>query len=106
MTDCGQKTAALRGYIRPVSLCNGDYPCDNGERKTKICPECAMEYAPNRRRQRQIARTAIINSVSTAHESPRNNYSTRTSSQTGIPNTFANLFKLFKERLTSPASIR
>jgi len=30
-----------------VALCNGDYPCDNGERKTKLCPRCGLGYAPN-----------------------------------------------------------
>jgi hypothetical protein len=26
--------------------CNGDYPCDNGQRETKACAECSMGYAP------------------------------------------------------------
>ena len=30
-----------------VAMCNGDWPCDNGERKTKQCSECAMGYAPS-----------------------------------------------------------
>ena len=25
--------------------CNGDYPCDNGERPTVLCPECQSGYA-------------------------------------------------------------
>jgi hypothetical protein len=26
--------------------CNGDYPCDNGQRETKACSACSMGYAP------------------------------------------------------------
>lgn len=29
-----------------VAMCNGDYPCDNGERKTQDCAECEMGYSP------------------------------------------------------------
>ncbi len=28
------------------AMCNGDWPCDNGERETKACPLCGMGYAP------------------------------------------------------------
>jgi hypothetical protein len=27
--------------------CNGDWPCDNGERKVKPCAECQSGYAPS-----------------------------------------------------------
>jgi hypothetical protein len=27
--------------------CNGDWPADNGERKTKVCPECGGGWAPS-----------------------------------------------------------
>lgn len=27
-----------------VALCNGDWPCDNGERKLKECPQCMTGY--------------------------------------------------------------
>ncbi len=29
-----------------TAMCNGDYPCDNGQRKTKQCSKCDMGYAP------------------------------------------------------------
>ena len=29
-----------------TAACNGDYPADNGERKTKECPSCACHWAP------------------------------------------------------------
>jgi hypothetical protein len=29
-----------------VAQCNGDYPCDNGERFTKACSECSLGYVP------------------------------------------------------------
>jgi hypothetical protein len=29
-----------------VAVCNGDYPADNGERKTRECPECAGNWSP------------------------------------------------------------
>lgn len=29
------------------ATCNGDWPCDNGERKTRECSECACHYAPS-----------------------------------------------------------
>ena len=28
-----------------TAMCNGDYPCDNGQRKTKPCSKCEMGYA-------------------------------------------------------------
>jgi hypothetical protein len=47
--------------------CNGDYPCDNGERKVKFCARCESGYVPsslnkagvcpNCRAQDQIAKT-------------------------------------------------
>jgi hypothetical protein len=30
-----------------VALCNGDWPCDNGERKTRECSDCKLGYAPS-----------------------------------------------------------
>ena len=27
-------------------MCNGDYPADNGERKTMECPQCGNHWAP------------------------------------------------------------
>src|SRR5688572_21096280 len=30
-----------------VAQCNGDYPCDNGERKTIPCPKCEGGYVPS-----------------------------------------------------------
>lgn len=27
--------------------CNGDWPCDNGERKTAPCPRCTLGYVPS-----------------------------------------------------------
>ena|SRR5688572_6125652 len=30
-----------------TALCNGDWPCDNGERKTKPCAACGLGYAPS-----------------------------------------------------------
>jgi hypothetical protein len=29
-----------------VAQCNGDWPADNGERKTKVCPNCEGLWAP------------------------------------------------------------
>lgn len=29
------------------AACSGDWPCDNGERRTKECPECQSGYAPS-----------------------------------------------------------
>src|SRR4030095_6079059 len=29
-----------------VAQCNGDYPADNGQRKTAVCTECEMCWAP------------------------------------------------------------
>lgn len=28
------------------AMCNGDYPADNGERKTRECPRCGCGWAP------------------------------------------------------------
>lgn len=39
-----QGTTSLR---LAEALCNGDWPCDNGERKLKECPECGTGYAPS-----------------------------------------------------------
>lgn len=30
-----------------VAQCNGDWPADNGERKTVVCPECAGCWHPS-----------------------------------------------------------
>lgn len=30
-----------------VAQCNGDYPCDNGERKVIPCPKCESGYVPS-----------------------------------------------------------
>ena len=30
-----------------VASCNGDYPCDNGERKVKFCARCEGGYVPS-----------------------------------------------------------
>lgn len=30
-----------------VAACNGDWPCDNGERKVKACAWCEGMYAPS-----------------------------------------------------------
>lgn len=29
-----------------VAMCNGDWPADNGERRTRECPRCAGHWAP------------------------------------------------------------
>ena len=29
-----------------IAQCNGDYPADNGERKSKECPQCGSGFAP------------------------------------------------------------
>lgn len=29
------------------AACNGDWPCDNGEREVKECPECACYFVPS-----------------------------------------------------------
>lgn len=28
------------------AMCNGDFPADNGERRTKVCPKCGNGWAP------------------------------------------------------------
>ena len=33
------------------AMCNGDWPCDNGERPTKECTECGLGYAPEAMRR-------------------------------------------------------
>ncbi len=30
-----------------VAQCNGDWPADNGERKTRVCPQCDSLWAPS-----------------------------------------------------------
>lgn len=30
-----------------VAMCNGDWPCDNGERKTALCGRCGLGYVPS-----------------------------------------------------------
>lgn len=30
-----------------VAECNGDWPADNGERKTRVCPQCECGWAPS-----------------------------------------------------------
>ena len=30
-----------------VAACNGDWPADNGERKTKVCSQCESLWAPS-----------------------------------------------------------
>jgi len=30
-----------------VAHCNGDWPADDGQRKTKLCPECECGWAPS-----------------------------------------------------------
>lgn len=52
-------TQAARGLLRCATTlqrlaeaqCNGDWPCDNGERKVVPCPECASHYVPSQIRR-------------------------------------------------------
>lgn len=41
-----------------VAACNGDYPCDNGERKTIACPVCESGYVPSAIQGGPLARAA------------------------------------------------
>lgn len=51
----GQPIETARAILRvtatltrlAVAQCNGDWPCDNGERPIKECPRCASHYAPS-----------------------------------------------------------
>lgn len=41
-----------------VAACNGDWPCDNGERKTIACPVCGSGFAPSAIKGGPLARAA------------------------------------------------
>ena len=43
-----------------VAQCNGDYPCDNGERKVIPCPLCESQYVPSQIKGGKLARAAWV----------------------------------------------
>ena len=53
-TGAGLPYHALRALLRHAKTlqrlaeaqCNGDYPADNGQRETFVCPACEMGWAP------------------------------------------------------------
>lgn len=55
MTQEGMDLATARKILRHANTvqrlsaaeCNGDYPCDNGERKVDFCPKCESGYVPS-----------------------------------------------------------
>lgn len=42
-----------------VAQCNGDWPADNGERKTKECPLCGSSWVPSAITGGKLARAAV-----------------------------------------------
>jgi hypothetical protein len=55
MTKAGIPITTARAVLRHTATlhrlaeasCNGDWPADNGERKTKPCPQCGSGWAPS-----------------------------------------------------------
>ena len=47
--DVARKVLRYAATIQRLAeaQCNGDWPCDNGERKVKACPKCAGLWAPS-----------------------------------------------------------